>query len=84
MEIDLTLICIYLHRHQADLESEGGCNLLCSWRICSKNRAPELCIPLWRTHSFALLISAQHGQSLGEIQLALTGRKETFVPVSYK
>lgn len=37
MEIDLTLICIYLHRHQADLETEGGCNLLWSWQICSKN-----------------------------------------------
>lgn len=42
MEIDLTLICIYLHRHQADLESEGGCNFLGSWQICSKNRALEL------------------------------------------
>ena len=42
MEIDLTLICIYLHCHQADLESEGGCNLLRSWQICSKNRTLEL------------------------------------------
>lgn len=45
MEIDLTLICIYFHRHQADLESEGGCNLLRSWQICSKNRALELLQP---------------------------------------
>lgn len=57
MEIDLTLICIYLHRHQADLESEGGCNLLGSWQICSKNRALELSNQLWRACSLALLIS---------------------------
>lgn len=84
MEIDLTLICIYLHRHQADLESEGGCNLLQSQQICSKNRAQELCDQLWRTRSFALLISARHGQSLREIQPVLTGRKEAFVAASYK
>lgn len=84
MEIDLTLICIYLHCHQADLESEGGCNLLRSWQICSKNRTLELSNQLRRTCSLALLISAQHGQSFREIQLLVKERKETFVAFCYK
>ena len=84
MEIDLTLICIYLHRHQADLESEGGCNLLGSWQICSKNRALELSNQLWKTCSFALLISTQHGQRFREIKLVVKERKETFVASCYK
>ena len=84
MEIDLTLICIYLHRHQADLESEGGCNLLGSWQICSKNRAMELSNQLWKTCSLALLISAQHGQRFREIKLVVKERKETFVASCYK
>lgn len=84
MEIDLTLICIYLHRHQADLETRGGCNLLWSWQICSKNRTLELSNQLWRACSLALLISAQHGQSFREIQLVVKKRKETFVAFCYK
>lgn len=84
MEIDLTLICIYLHCHQADLESEGGCNLLRSWQICSKNRTLELSNQLRRTCSLALLISAQYGKSFREIQLVVKERKETFVASCYK